>query len=299
MNSDQIMLLVGVDGFVLAVLFMVLALMSPAEKAAGDVVGEIPLGSSRERLVSPLLAGLLKLGLRLSPQGAAAKVQHRLDIAGNPTGWYVEKVFVVKGMLMFGLAVFGLALGRFTLVGLLMTVGFGVVGFFLPDVLLYNTGTKRQLKIQQALPDTIDLLAVSMKAGLGFDGAVGKVAQAIDSPLAAEFGRYLQELRLGASRPEALQALSERSTVTDLHHIVSSLAQADQLGIPVAKVLEQQAKEMRVKRRQRAEEKAQKVTIKILFPTIFCIFPALFVAVIGPGAIRLSETLFSGGGGLS
>jgi tight adherence protein C len=296
MSNDQVILLIGVDGFVLAVLLVMVALLFPAKDTGISVGTGEPVASSRERLVFPLLDGLQKLGVRFSPAGASAKMQLRLDIAGNPRGWFVERVFAVKGLALILFGIFGLVIGGgpLKLQGLGLAAGLGLAGFFVPDVLLYNGGLKRQQKIQKAVPDTVDLLSVSMKAGLGFDGAVGRVAQSGEGPLAAELGRYLQELRLGKSRREALQALSERSTVVDLHHIVSALAQADQLGIPVAKVLEQQAKEMRVKRRQRSEERAQKVTIKIIMPTLFCIFPCLFIAIIGPGVIRIVQA-FSGG----
>ena len=299
MSSDQIILLVGVDGFVLAVLLLMVVLLFPATDTGIPIsTGEREL-RPRERLLFPVLDGLQKLGVRFSPAGHSAKLQRRLDIAGNPPGWFVERVFAIKSLALILLGFFGLFIGGgpLTLMGLVLAPVFGLVGFFLPDLLIYNAGLKRQQKLQRAVPDTVDLLSVSMKAGLGFDGAIGRVAQSAEGPLSAEFGRYLHELRLGKSRQEALQALSDRSTVVDLQHIVSSLAQADQLGVPVARVLEQQAKEMRVKRRQRAEEKAQKVTIKIVFPTILCVFPALFIAVIGPGAIKIVQ-LFSGDAGL-
>jgi len=260
-----------------------------------------PIQKPRERLVFPLLDVLRRLGIRFSPAGASAKVTHRLDIAGNASGWSVERFFAAKGLLLLVLGLVGLVVGGgpLSLVGFLVAIGFGAAGFLLPDALLYHAGIKRQAEIRKSLSDVVDLLSVSMKAGLGFDAAVGRVAQIGRGPLAAEFGRYLQELRLGKSRGEALRAMAERSTVVDLHHIISSLVQADSLGIPVAKVLDQQAKEVRVKRRQRAEEKAQKLALKLVFPTVVCIFPALFIAVIGPGIIRLIQALFGHGGAFS
>jgi len=295
MSRDQVMLLVGVDGFVLAVLLIMIALLVPAtETGVAAETGEPEL-SARERLLFPVLNGLQSLAVRFSPAGAHAKLQRRLDIAGNPRGWSVERVFAVKGLSLVLLGLFGLLIGGpLEWLGLLLMACLGSAGFFLPELLIYNAGVKRQQGIQRALPDTVDLLSVSMRAGLGFDGAVARVAETEAGPLAAEFGRYLQEVRLGKSRRAALQAVADRSTVVDLQHIVSSLAQADLLGIPVARVLEQQAKEMRIKRRQLAEEKAHKVTIKIIFPTLLCILPALFIAVIGPGVIRIMETFSKG-----
>ena len=298
MTRDQVILLVAVDGFVLAVLLAGGALLWAGPRRE-DVPGAVvePERSAGERLLSPLLDGLRALGLRLSPQGSVAGMQRRLDIAGNPFPWSVERVFAVKGLAMLAGGLLGAVLGHgpLTARGLLFAVAFAAAGFFLPDVLVLNAGIKRQQRIQATLSDVVDLLSVSMKAGLGFDGAVGRVAQVSQGPLAAEFARYLHQTRLGQGRAEALRALAARSTVVDLHHVVGALVQADQLGIPVAKVLGQQAQEVRHKRRQRAQEKAQKVTIKLVFPTLLCIFPALFVVVIGPGVIQISQSLFGNG----
>ncbi len=299
MTRDQVLLLVAVDGLVLAVLLAAGALLWAPSQPAPGTPGTLaePERPAGERLLFPLLDGLRALGLRLSPQGSVAGMQRRLDIAGNPYPWSVERVFAVKGLAMLAGGLLGVVLGQgvLTVRGLLFGAAFAAAGFFLPDVLVYNAGIKRQQRIQATLSDVVDLLSVSMKAGLGFDGAVGRVAQVSRSPLAAEFARYLHQTRLGQGRAEALRALAARSTVVDLHHVVGALVQADQLGVPVAKVLGQQAHEVRHKRRQRAQERAQKVTIKLVFPTLLCIFPALFVVVIGPGVIQIAQSLFGTG----
>jgi tight adherence protein C len=170
----------------------------------------------------------------------------------------------------------------------------GAVGFFLPDLLLYNTAIKRQAKIQTALPDAMDMLTVCVEAGLGFDAAMARVARNTEGPVAAEFSRVLQEIQIGKSRTQALRSMAERTTVAELRAFVSAMVQAGELGIPVAEVMRVQAKEMRLRRRQRAEEKAQQVPVKILFPLIGCLFPALFTLVIGPGVISIMHSLFSG-----
>jgi tight adherence protein C len=167
-----------------------------------------------------------------------------------------------------------------------------LAGFFVPDVLVYNTGIKRQERIQKSLPDALDMLTVSVEAGLGFDAALAQVARNTEGPIAGEFLRVLQEMQIGKSRTEALRGLGERTTVMDMRTFTSSIVQADTLGIPIANVLREQAKEMRLKRHQRAEEQAQKVTVKIMFPVVLFILPALFVIVIGPGAISIVH-LFS------
>jgi len=169
----------------------------------------------------------------------------------------------------------------------------GAAGFFLPDVLLYNAGVKRQEKLQRALPDALDMLTVCVEAGLGFDAALAQVARNTTGPLAAEFSRVLQEMQIGKSRSQALRSLTDRTTVPELRSFVSALVQAGELGITIADVLREQAREMRLRRRQRAEEKAQKVPVKILFPLLLCIFPALFIIIIGPAGIEIYDSLIA------
>jgi tight adherence protein C len=241
-----------------------------------------------------LFPGWLRaLAIRLSPAGIADKLQRRLDVAGNPRGWTPDRMLAAKGLGLVGLAMLGalFALRNPGLAILFAAVG-GCAGFFLPDVLLYNAGLKRQAKIQLALPDALDMLTVCVEAGLGFDGALAQVARNTEGPLAAEFARALQEMQIGKSRSQALRALASRTTVPEVRAFVSSLVQASDLGIPIARVLREQAKEMRVRRRQRAEGRAQQVPVKITFPLILCIFPALLVIVLGPGVINIAHALF-------
>lgn len=238
----------------------------------------------------PWLAGI---GRRLSPSGTVERLQRRLDIAGNPPRWNTERLFAVKAMGLAGLAGLGLLLGLHDLTLLVPAAGLGgLAGFFVPDLLLYNTGIKRQLKIQQDLPDAMDMLTICVESGLAFDAAMARVARNSTGPVAAEFSRALKEIQIGKSRAQALRSLAERTTVAELRAFTSALVQAGELGIPVADVLREQSKEMRLRRRQRAEEKAQQVPVKILFPLIGCLFPALFIIVIGPGAISIMHSLF-------
>jgi len=241
-----------------------------------------------------VLPGWLRsLALRLSPSGIAAKLQRRLDLAGNPGRWTPDRILAAKGLGLIALAMLGAlcALHRPGLLIIFAVVG-GAAGFFLPDVLLYNAGQKRQAKLQVALPDALDMLTVCVEAGLGFDAALAQVARNTHGPLAAEFARALQEMQIGKSRSQALRALADRTTVPEVRAFVSALVQASDLGIPVARVLREQSKEMRVRRRQRAEGKAQQVPVKITFPLILCIFPALLVVVLGPGVINIAHSLF-------
>jgi tight adherence protein C len=258
---------------------------------------QVSPGHTRARRAATSSPGWLRaIGSRLSPAGTAAAIQHRLDIAGNPGTWTPDRVLAAKGVGLIGLGVVGTAYGLaithsigLAFIGLL--VG-GIIGFFLPDLLLYNAGVRRQQRIQRALPDSLDMLTVCMEAGLGFDAALSQVARNTDGPLAAEFTRALQEMQIGQGRSDALRGMLSRTTVPELRVFVAALVQAGELGIPIAKVLREQAVEMRVRRRQRAEELAQKVPVKIMFPLITCLFPALMVVVIGPGILQIAHALF-------
>jgi tight adherence protein C len=237
---------------------------------------------------------LRALAVRLSPSGIADKMQYRLDLAGNPSAWSPDRILAAKGLGLLALAGLGALYGvSFSVLWLVVCAAVGgAFGFFLPDLLLYNAGLKRQEKIRKALPDALDMLTVCVEAGLGFDAALAQVARNTTGPAAAEFARVLQEMQIGKSRTLALRGMTERTTVSELRSFVSALVQASELGIALATVLREQAKELRVRRRQRAEERAMKVPVKILFPLIFCIFPVMFVVIIGPGAITMAQTLF-------
>lgn len=260
-----------------------------------EVTGTAPQDqSASERFVRPLLDLAYKFGRRLSPANTPARVQKRLDYAGNPEGWTVERVLAWKALAAALGGALGLLVGHKSLglAVICLLVGI-VVGFFVPDVLLYNAGGKRQGKLQRELPDALDLLVISVEAGLGFDAALLNVAQKMNrTAIAGEFARVLQEMQIGRTRSDAFRSLSERTTVFELRSFVNALVQADRLGIPIADVLREQAAEMRTKRQQRAEEKAQKVPVKILFPLVLCILPSLFIVILGPGFIQIYRTIF-------
>jgi tight adherence protein C len=244
-------------------------------------------------LLGRLPGWLRVLSLRLSPSGVEARLQHQLDVAGNPDRWNPDRLLAVKGLGLVIFAAIGMAIGEPSiLIMLALAVAGGGIGFYLPDLLVYNAGLKRQARIQAELPDAMDLLSVCVEAGLGFDAALAQVARNTTGNLASELARALQEMQIGKSRTEALRSTAERTTVPELRAFVSALVQAGELGISVATVLREQAKEMRIKRRQRAEEKAQKIPVKILFPLMLCLMPALFVMILGPGVISIMS-LFS------
>lgn len=246
-----------------------------------------------DRVLTPAFQRLTSFGLRLTPGGQSERIRTRLEAAGSPARWDVDRVLAFKALgLILGL-VAGLGLPALLGAGFLRTAGIGtavaVLGYYAVDLWLYQTAYDRRESIQRELPDALDLLTISVEAGLGFDAALTQVARNTDGPLAEEFFRVLQEMQIGLGRAEAFRALAERTNVPDLRGFVTAMVQADVFGIPIANVLRVQAREMRVKRTQRAEEQAQKVPVKILFPLIFCILPTLFVVVIGPAAISIIE----------
>lgn len=250
-----------------------------------------------ERVIAPMGERLVGIGKRLARADTADRIRHKLDVAGNPSGWDVNRVI---GLKVFGLAVLGgLSLVYMVFKGssfsnlVVVSAALGAFGFVLPNVLLHNAGQKREQSMRNALPDALDLLTISVEAGLGFDAAVSRVARHTKGPLAQEFSRLLQEMQIGVGRMEAMRAMAERTTIKEFRSFIMAMVQADAFGIPIARVLRVQSKEMRVKRRQRAEEAAQKVPVKILFPLIFFILPCLFIVIIGPVALQMRD--FFGG----
>jgi tight adherence protein C len=244
-----------------------------------------------ERILGPGMARLSRLGRRLTREGQVARIRHRLQLAGNPPEWDVDRVVALKVLgLVAGLLV-GIALPVLLHAGALPVLGvtavFAVGGYFAPNMMIYQLGYNRTEQVRRELPDALDLLTISVEAGLAFDAGLSQVARNTTGPLAEEFFRVLQEMQIGLGRAEAMRSLGERTDVPELRSFVTSMVQADAFGIPIAQVLRVQARELRIKRTQRAEELAQKVPVKILFPLIFCILPALFVVIIGPAAIQI------------
>jgi tight adherence protein C len=251
-----------------------------------------------ERVWKPFLKESSGLGRRLTPSGQIERIRKRLDAAGSPAGWDVDRILAFKVLgALAGVLV--------TIIASPVSLSFGPValgvsafifvigGFFVPDMALYQAGYNRANQMRKDLPDSLDLLTISVEAGLAFDAAMAQVARQTEGPLAEEFFRVLQEMQIGLGRTDAFRAMAERTDVDDVKTFVTALVQADAFGIPIANVLRIQAKEMRLKRSQRAEEQAQKVPVKILFPLIFCILPTLFIVVIGPAGLQIYHALFN------
>ena len=264
-----------------------LAALDRAHPAGYVAPRDRPLG---QRLGAPLARRLGGLGRALTPSGAVVRLQRHLDYAGTPPDWPVERVIPAKGVaLAAGLVLggaFGLLLGGAAGAALLAPAG-ALAGLFIPDLLVYNAGLKRQQDLLRSLPDVLDTLVISVEAGLGFDAALAQVARNGKGPLVRETVRVLHEMQIGRSRAQALRALAARTTVPELRTFATAVVQAGELGVPIAGVLREHSHEMRIRRRQRAEELAQKVPIKILFPVLFCLFPALFVVILGPAVLQI------------
>jgi tight adherence protein C len=248
----------------------------------------------RDRALAPAARRVAGLGRALTPKGAVGKLQKMLDYAGNPPAWPAERLMEMQGIGLLLGAVLGFLVafvGDYKTAWLITwTLGAAAVGFWLPFIIVYDLGLRRQAEIRRQLPDAMDLLTLSVEAGLGFEAAIAQVANTLPGSVAREFARMLHEMQMGQRRADALRALASRTTVIELRTIATSLLQATELGIPIADVLREQAREMRIKRRQNAEAAAAKVPVKVVFPLVFCLLPALFVVVIGPGAIRIMQS---------
>jgi len=250
----------------------------------------------RQQMVAAVMGWLARAAHRLSPAGQTTRIRRRLDLAGNPAGIDVDRVLAWKmagaGAGAVLAAVVPALLGAGPLVAAGTCIVGALVGFELPTMVLYQVANNRTERLQSDLPDSLDLLTISVEAGLSFDAALAEVARNTTGPLAGEFFRVLQEMQIGVGRGVAIRSMGERTDLPELRQFSSAMVQADTLGIPMAAVLRVQAREMRIKRSQRAEEQAQKVPVKILFPLIFCILPTLFLFILGPAVITISQSLF-------
>jgi tight adherence protein C len=256
-----------------------------------------------QQLATPLMRRVILPGLtqvsqrvrRFSPPSVVDRLDQELAYAGSPAGWDGLRFLATKWLSAGIFGVLFLAALPLLNVGWLNTVVVvpigAVAGYFVPEWLLRSSSGKRQDEIRRALPDALDLLAITVQAGLGFDAALDRVSQEMGGPLGQEFHRCVQEMRLGKSRAEALRDLAERTTVEELKSFVMAMVQADIFGISISQVLNVQAGELRMKRRQRAEEMAMKLPVKIIFPLILCIFPAMIVVLMGPAGISIYQNL--------
>jgi tight adherence protein C len=256
-------------------------------------------GPFRERILAPVAGAISDLVRRVTPVGWLEKTERKLILAGSPPTWTAERLILTKFMAAAGGVSLGYLLGARDdphMLGVFWMPILGLIGYLVPGVMLTSAVTTRQESIRRSLPDTIDLLTISVEAGLAFDAALLHVRRTMKGPFSEEIGRMLHEIQLGVSRSDAFRHLSARTEVEELRGFILSMIQADVFGVSIASVLRAQSHELRTKRRQHAEERAMKIPVKLLFPMICCILPALLVVIMGPGAIKIADTLFGDSG---
>jgi tight adherence protein C len=249
-----------------------------------------------DRAFKPILTGLTGVGRRFTPAGYADDARMKLIRAGHRGPDALDRFLAVRVVTAVAGPILALAYFIFSPLGFDGLTHLAVTGFiafvFLagPDAILNRKVEDRQYELRRKLPDVMDLLVISVEAGLGFEQAIDRVVVAVPGALSDEFSRMLGEVRAGSSRAEAMRAMEQRTDIPEMRSFVLSILQADTFGVSIGRVLRSQADEMRVKRRQLAQERAQKAPVKMMVPMVFCIFPALFVVILGPAAINISRS---------
>ena len=253
-----------------------------------------------ERVIIPLTRRIGEIVSRFTPQNALQSTAHRLELAGSPRGmdpaiFWALKIIIAVAIAGFLLFIFSIgsinwSLGRKVLV----LAGFVALGFYVPEMLLTSRIERRQKAIRRAMPDALDLLTICVEAGLGFDGAMQKVSEKWENELSQAFGRVIRELQLGKLRREALRDMADRIGIAEMTSFVAAVIQSEQLGVSMAKVLRIQADQMRIKRRQIAEEAAHKAPIKMLVPMALLIFPSICIVLMTPAILSLFRSTLGG-----
>lgn len=251
--------------------------------------------STRERVIIPMYKALARFAVRFTPENQIEEIRRQLELAGKaqsmePMTFFGQRIVLTLAMGVGAFVLFFFVTDWGAVKGMLGTVGGAVLGYYLPMLQLKGQISRRQDNILKKLPDALDLLTICVEAGLGFEQAMGKVYEKWDDDLAVAFGRVLQEIQLGKRRGEALRDMANRMDVPDVTSFVAALIQAEQLGVSVAKILRIQSDQMRVKRRQRAQEKAQQAPVKMMIPMVLLIFPSIWIVLLGPSIIILLDT---------
>jgi len=246
-----------------------------------------------DRVIKPIVAGVTRQLGKMTPAQGVEKIRTQLVLAGNPYNMGTAEFTGMRIMaaVLLGIAAFGICLiASAPIMQILMyTAGLTLAGYLLPVFWLKNRIKKRQKIILKTLPDAIDLMTISVEAGLAFDGAMQRVAEKWDNALSNEFARAIAEMRVGKTKRDALKELVARTGVADLSTFVASIIQADQLGVSIAKVLRIQSEQMRIRRRQRAEEQAHKAPILMMIPLVFLVFPATYIVILGPAVPKMMQ----------
>jgi tight adherence protein C len=261
------------------------------ERELPDSLEEVELSISfKERVLVPIMKGMARIVVRFTPQKQLEMTRRKLEIAGmnaDPSAFFLQRI-VFTILLGIGGAVFGLVIQKQPFLNaMLYAVGGAALGYYLPMAQVNSKIKKRQGEILKALPDALDLLVICVEAGLGFDMAMGKVYEKWDNQLSLAFGRVLREIQLGKLRREALRDMAARMDVPDVNSFTGAIIQADQLGVSMSTILRVQSEQMRVKRRQRAQEKAQQAPVKMMIPMVLLIFPSIWIVLLGPAVLQV------------
>lgn len=283
--------IIGVVAVSLAVLLVAWALVADPDRLHREAVANLsrnldanPPVTATPGQVIARPRGLLAFARSLTPSSSARRLDRWLARAGRPPAWPLDRLLAAKIVLGAVMAALSLLFvtSSGTVLALLAGVCFTVLAYFVPDLLILSRGQERSQAIQVGLADALDQMVIAVEAGLGFEAAMAHVARNGRGPLAQELVRTLQDIQVGQPRRQAYQALADRNEVPDLSRFIAAIIQADIYGIAIGDVLRTQATEMRLKRRQRAEEKAMQVPVKVVFPLVLCILPVLFIVVMGP-----------------
>lgn len=247
-----------------------------------------------ERILVPMVEWGARFVARFTPQQTLEQTRHKLELAGKPNNWNASMFWTIRIGATVVLAVLVFLLMTIAKQPfskqLMFTAGGAGIGFIFPQIWLNSKISSRQNAVIKALPDALDLLTICVEAGLGFDAALSKVSEKWDDALSQEFGRVIRDIQLGRARKDALRDMASRVDVADVTSFVAAIVQTEQLGVSIAKVLRIQSEQMRRKRRQRAEEKAQQAPIKMLFPMVFLIFPSIYIVLLGPAVLQVMDS---------
>jgi tight adherence protein C len=254
-----------------------------------------------QRILVPMVDAASQFITRFTPQQTLEQTRHKLELAGNPNNWSAAEFWGIRvvatvllgGLIFLLMSVSGQSFSR----RILLSGVAALIGFLYPQIWMNSKIRSRQNAIVKALPDALDLLTICVEAGLGFDSAMSKVNEKWDDPLSRDFGRVIREIQLGKARKDALRDMANRMDVPDVTSFVAAIVQTEQLGVSIAKVLRIQSEQMRMKRRQRAEERAHQAPIKMLFPMVFLIFPSIYIVLLGPAVLTVMESGVLGGFG--
>ncbi|HLS79975.1 MAG TPA: type II secretion system F family protein, partial [Steroidobacter sp.] len=271
------------------------------DRATPASLEEIELSlSMQERIIVPMYKALARFGSKFTPENQIESIRHQLELAGkaqsmDPSTFFGQRIALTFAMGGGAFVLFFMVTDWGPTKSILGVIGGFLLGYYLPLLQLKSQINRRKDAITKALPDALDLLTICVEAGLGFEQAMGKVYEKWDNDLAMAFGRVLQEIQLGKRRSEALRDMSRRMEVPDVTSFVAALVQAEQLGVSIVKILRIQSDQMRVKRRQRAQEKAQQAPVKMIIPMVLLIFPSIWIVLLGPSVIILIESGVLGG----